>query len=95
MPALWAGLPTPEGLHRDGVDRVLVQLVARHNVIGGVTRITDQAGGTLDRTTLTAPGDLYLLDDRRVLHEVSPVRPADPARPGWRDVLVVTFRRQD
>lgn len=90
-----AGLPTPEGLHRDGVDRVLVQLVARHNVIGGVTRITDPAGRTLDRTTLTVPGDLYLLDDRRVMHEVSPVRPEDPARPGWRDVLVVTFRRRD
>lgn len=90
-----AGLPTPEGLHRDGVDRVLVQLVARHNVVGGVTRITDPARRTLDRTTLTVPGDLYLLDDRRVLHEVSPVRPEDPARPGWRDVLVVTFRRRD
>lgn len=90
-----AGLPTPEGLHRDGVDRVLVQLVARRNVAGGVTRITDLEGRTLDRTTLTVPGDLYLLDDRRVMHEVSPVRPEDPARPGWRDVLVVTFRRRD
>lgn len=90
-----AGQPTPEGLHRDGVDRVLVQLVARQNVAGGVTRITDLEGGTLNRTTLTMPGDLYVLDDRRVMHEVSPVRPADPARPGWRDVLVVTFRRRD
>lgn len=90
-----AGLPTPEGLHRDGVDRVLVQLVARRNVAGGVTRITDPEGRTLDRTTLTVPGDLYLLDDRRVMHEVSPVRPEDPARPGWRDVLVITFRRRD
>ncbi|KAJ8139294.1 hypothetical protein OY671_007494, partial [Metschnikowia pulcherrima] len=60
-----AGSPTPEGSHRDGVDRVSVQSVARHNVIGGVTRITDPARRPSDRTTSTVPGDLYSLDDRR------------------------------
>ena len=34
-----------------------------------------------------------LLDDRRVMHGVTPIRPIDPPRPGHRDVLVVTFRR--
>jgi hypothetical protein len=34
-----AGLPTPEGAHRDGVDWVIVMLVDRHNVASGVTDI--------------------------------------------------------
>ena len=35
------GRPTPEGLHRDGVDWVLVMLVARENIAEGVTSIHD------------------------------------------------------
>ncbi len=34
-----AGRPTPEGLHRDGVDYVLVLLVDRRNIASGVTTI--------------------------------------------------------
>jgi hypothetical protein len=33
-----------------------------------------------------------LLDDTRVIHETTPIQPLDPARPGWRDTLVITFR---
>jgi hypothetical protein len=33
------GRPTPEGAHRDGVDFVVVILVARRNVRGGETRV--------------------------------------------------------
>jgi hypothetical protein len=35
-----------------------------------------------------------LVDDSRVYHGVTPVTPLDPARPAYRDVLVVTFRRE-
>jgi hypothetical protein len=37
-----AGLPTPEGVHRDGVDYVLVLLVARRNIASGTTTIHRQ-----------------------------------------------------
>ncbi len=87
-----SGKPTPEGLHRDGVDWVLVLMVRRENVTEGVSTIADAAGTILQDATLTEPLDASLVDDRRVLHGVSPIRPADPARPAWRDVLVVTFR---
>ena len=33
-----------------------------------------------------------LVDDHRVMHGVTAVVPEDPARPAFRDVLVVTFR---
>jgi len=88
-----AGQPTPEGMHRDGVDHVLVLLVGRQNVQSGETSIHDAGGRNLGSFTLTEPLDAALVDDRRVMHGVTPVEPVDPDRPGFRDVLVVTFRR--
>jgi hypothetical protein len=88
-----AGRPTPEGMHRDGVDYVLVLLVNRTNIASGVTSVHDLTGKELGHFTLTAPFDAALVDDTRVMHGVTPVEPVDPVRPGYRDVLVVTFRR--
>jgi hypothetical protein len=88
------GRPTPEGMHRDGVDYVLVLLVNRTNIASGMTSVHDLAGTPLGHFTLTAPLDAALVDDARVMHGVTPVEPLDPAEPGFRDVLVVTFRRK-
>jgi hypothetical protein len=87
------GQPTPEGVHRDGVDFVLVLLVNRENLVSGVTTVYDLDGSSLGAFTLTDPFDATLVDDNRVAHGVTPVAPLDPARPGFRDVLVVTLRR--
>src|SRR5206468_652581 len=84
------GRPTPEGLHRDGVDYVLVLLVARRNIASGMTRIHAPDGTPLGHFTLTDPFDAALVDDTRVAHGVTPVEPIDPAQPAYRDVLVVT-----
>ncbi|HTT78063.1 MAG TPA: 2OG-Fe dioxygenase family protein, partial [Stellaceae bacterium] len=89
-----AGRPTPEGMHRDGVDWVLVLLVNRVNIASGETSIADLAKRPLGSFTLTLPLDAAVTDDNRVYHGVTPVTPVDPARPGHRDVLVVTFRRE-
>ena len=85
------GKPTPEGLHRDGVDYVLVLLIDRRNIRSGVTDIRALDGRPLGHFTLTDPFDTALVDDRRVAHGVTPVEPIDPALPAHRDVLVVTF----
>lgn len=85
--------PTPEGVHRDGVDWVLVMLVARENVDAGVTSIFDPAGKSLGAFTLTQPLDAVFIDDNRVFHGVTAITPIDPERPAYRDVLVVTFRK--
>jgi hypothetical protein len=85
------GRPTPEGLHRDGVDYVLVLLVQRQNIASGTTTIHGRHGEQLGDFTLIEPFDAALLDDRRVRHGVTPVRALDPAAPAHRDVLVVTF----
>lgn len=87
------GQPTPEGMHRDGVDYVLVLLLRRDNIASGTTTIHGPDGRDLGSFTLTEPGDAVLLDDHRVFHGVTPVQPLDPALPAYRDVLVVTLRR--
>ena len=88
------GQPTPEGLHRDGVDWVLVLLIARANIESGVTSIHDGQRRLLGSFTLTRPLDAAFVDDGRVYHGVTAIRAVDPAAPAHRDVLVVTFRRQ-
>ncbi len=84
--------PTPEGIHRDGVDFVLVLLIQRRNIASGTTTIHDPTGRELGSFTLSEPLDAALIDDHRAWHGVTPVRPVDGALPAHRDVLVVTFR---
>jgi len=86
------GQPTPEGVHRDGVDYVLVLLIDRINISSGTTTMHDPAGRQLGSFTLRAPLDAALVDDARVKHGVTPVEPIDVGQPAYRDVLVVTLR---
>jgi hypothetical protein len=74
------------------VDWVSVVLANRINVGEGVTDIySAQTGESLGSFTLTDPLDTVFLDDRRVLHDVTPINLIDPAKHGYRDALVLTF----
>ncbi len=86
------GQPTPEGMHRDGVDWVFMMLVDRRNVTGGESEIQTPGGEALARFTLRQPFEAVLLDDRRLVHGATPVARRDPDLPASRDMLVVTFR---
>jgi hypothetical protein len=86
------GQPTPEGVHRDGVDFVLVLLVKRENIVAGTTTLHAPGGEQISAFTLTEPGDCVWLDDQRLFHGVTPVQAADPTKPAYRDVLVVTIK---
>jgi hypothetical protein len=87
------GQPTPEGMHRDGVDYVLVLLINRSNIASGTTTIADIERRPVGSFTLTTPFDAALVDDARVYHGVTPVEPLNSEVPAHRDVLVVTFRK--
>jgi hypothetical protein len=88
------GQPTPEGLHRDGVDWVLVLLIRRQNVASGETSIHDMQRRRLGSFTLTEPMEAALVDDGRVYHGVTAIEPMVAGAPAYRDVLVATFRRE-
>ena len=90
------GKPTPEGIHRDGVDFVFVMMVKRVNISSGTTTMHDiTQQHTLDSFTLTEPLDSAIVNDRRCMHGVTPVEQIDSAMPAYRDVLVVTFTARD
>lgn len=86
------GKPTPEGIHRDGVDYVLTMMIKRHNVEGGESLVYAQDGRTLKASvTLKEPGDFIFLDDRLMKHSVQPIVRLSPAEDGYRDVLIAMF----
>ena len=87
------GKPTPEGMHRDGVDWVLVLMVRRENIASGETTIHDLDRALLGSFTLSQAMDAAWVDDSRVYHGVTPVELRDPTSPAFRDVLVITFKR--
>ncbi len=87
------GRPTPEGAHRDGVDLVAVFMLGRHAIKGGESRVFEAEGPAGQRFTLLRPWSLLLLDDARVIHETTPIQPLVAGELGWRDTLVLTYRR--
>lgn len=88
-----AGQPTPEGLHRDGVDYVVSMLVKRTNVVGGESAMTDAHRRPLGCVTLLDPLQMLILNDANTLHAVTPVVPRNPLAPAYRDVLVIAFEK--
>lgn len=88
-----AGKPTPEGIHKDGADFILIMLMKRHNVVGGVSQIYDNNKQLLEQVCLEQPGDLVLIDDKRIYHGVTALLPDDVSKEAYRDVLVLTFHR--
>lgn len=88
------GQPTPEGVHRDGVDYVLTLLMKRHNIEGGesATYLADGVSVTA-KVTLQAAGDYILLNDRATKHSVQAIVRHNSEQIGYRDALIVMFTR--
>ncbi len=86
------GKPTPEGVHRDGVDYVLTLMMNRYNVDGGESATYEADGRTVTSTvTLQTPGDYILLNDNATKHSVQPIVRRDVSEPGYRDALIAMF----
>jgi hypothetical protein len=92
---LESGRPTPEGMHRDGVDFGLVMMIGARNAAGGKTTIEDAGGQAQYEIRLQRAGECLLFDDLRVRHGVSAIYQLDSSKPAVRDVLVMTFKAAD
>ena len=89
-----SGKPTPEGIHKDGADFILIMLLERNNITGGVSHIYDAHKRLQFGAVLEELGDCVLLDDRKVWHGVSEIHALDTSKVGYRDVLVLTFHKK-
>ncbi|MBD2512193.1 2OG-Fe dioxygenase family protein [Nostoc muscorum FACHB-395] len=87
----FSGLPTPEGIHRDGVTYAFIMLAGKENVIGGESYIYDSQKKPILSYILEKSLDCALLDDIKLRHSVSPISPCLTAKEGYRDTLVITF----
>lgn len=89
------GKPTPEGIHRDGVDFVLMALINRQNIQGGMTRIYNLNKNLKTEFMLESFLDIALVDDHQIYHSVTEIQLDDVERDqvGLRDVLVITFKK--
>lgn len=85
------GSPTPEGLHRDGVDWVFMMFIDRFGVSGGESEIRSLDGECIDRFTLRRPLEAVCLNDKRLLHGATPIACLPSCSEGHRDVLVITW----
>jgi hypothetical protein len=89
------GRPTPEGVHRDGVDFVLVVMVRRVNIDSGATTIFDLDNRLVGEFTLRNAFDMVMVNDRKLYHGVTPITQIDADQEAFRDVLVITFKNRD
>jgi hypothetical protein len=89
--ANFQGLPTPEGIHRDGVNYAFIMLVEKENVVGGESHIYDSQKKHLLSYMLENPLDCAFLDDPKLMHSVSPIEPLLAHKEAYRDTLVITF----
>ncbi|WP_442107301.1 2OG-Fe dioxygenase family protein [Pseudomonas sp. NUPR-001] len=87
------GQATPEGRHRDGHDFVFQHLIKRESVTGGESRIYREHAELVFSATLTRYMETIVLNDRALLHEVSPLQTFKGAQQGWRDMLIIDFDR--
>ena len=86
------GRPTPEGVHRDGVDFVIVVMIKRVNIDSGATTIYDLDNRLIGEFMLRDAFDMVLVNDRRLYHGVTPITQIDANEEAFRDVLVITFK---
>ncbi|MFK4298181.1 hypothetical protein ABH924_003342 [Arthrobacter sp. GAS37] len=90
---LGAGQPVPEGRHRDGYEYVGVFVVDRHDITDESALTSVWEIGTdkkiVDNVVLR-PGELVSFDDRRVIHDASPLIPINEST-ARRDVIILTY----
>jgi hypothetical protein len=88
------GNPTPEGVHRDGVDFVIVIMIKRVNIESGATSIFNLDNQLVGEFTILDTFDMAIVNDQKVYHGVTPIIQIDPDEEAYRDVLVMTFKKK-
>jgi hypothetical protein len=85
------GKPAEEGLHRDGVNRLAMVVVHRHNIVGGATVLTRRMSfESIVRAAELQDGQGFTFDDTSLFHYTSEIVAEDPSEPAFRDVVLLT-----
>lgn len=79
---------TPEGIHRDGHDYVSIVFWRRENIVGGISRVYNEALECNAEFELKEAGEAILINDRIGYHEVTPFQANDLNHEASREVFV-------
>jgi hypothetical protein len=84
------GNPAPEGIHRDGVEYIIMGCVGVKNISGATSTLyRDESANSNIYTYTLMPGEALLVNDRELMHGVSPVIAED--NPAYRDMILMGF----
>lgn len=86
------GKPTPEGIHKDGVSYIFMLPICKKNIAGGISTIYNNNLTPLSSIDISV-GDLAYIDDSKVYHGVSEIKPINKDEESIRDMLVITFKK--
>jgi hypothetical protein len=79
----------PEGIHRDGFNMIMIVCISRENIKGGINEVYKDSNNILNSTQLN-PSDAIIINDNKVLHNVTEINKLDINKKAWRDVFVFT-----
>ena len=79
----------PEGIHQDGFNIIGICCITRNNVIGAVNNIYDD-GKNLIYSKQLEEGEIVIINDNKLFHEVTNMKLEDVEKEGYRDIFVFT-----
>lgn len=69
-------------------------MVRRHNISGGITHLYSDDRKVIKRLELKNFSESIFLDDIKMMHKVSLIKPVSSKKAAYRDMLVITFRKK-
>lgn len=79
----------PEGIHQDGYNIIAIACITRKNIKGGINLVYDSSKNLIYKTQL-GEGEMIVLNDNKLFHDVLPIELYKKDEEGYRDILVFT-----
>ena len=79
----------PEGIHRDGYNIIGMCVINRENIQGGISNVYDSEKNIV-LTNQLQRGEMLIVNDAKMYHDVTPIKLHDNNREGYRDIFVFT-----
>lgn len=79
----------PEGIHQDGYNIIGIACITRKNIKGGISLVYDNSKNLIYNVQL-AEGEIMILNDNKLYHDVLPIELYKEDEEGYRDILVFT-----
>ena len=80
----------PEGIHQDGFNFIAISCINRKNIRGGLNNVYDSDKTIKYYCTTLNQGEILILNDRKMFHDVTNIELNNLNEVGYRDIFVFT-----